>query len=150
VKWHRHEDEPVYHYDDPLCEAFLQEVLDLQLPVLLEESFENTLYLIKRINRRTPVIIPHLGMLNGGFSALFQAGVWDDKTIYADTALASGWEISRFLETYGSGRLLFGSDFPFGSPYHELQKITRLSLDREDLENVVSRNFLRLIKCSSD
>jgi predicted TIM-barrel fold metal-dependent hydrolase len=87
--------------------------------------------------------------LNGGFQALFHSGIWNDETIYADTALASGWEISRFLETYGSGRLLFGSDFPFGSPDQELQKLIRLSLGREDLENVVSGNFLRLIKGSS-
>jgi predicted TIM-barrel fold metal-dependent hydrolase len=146
VKWHRHEDEPVYHYDDPLCEAFLQAVYNLQLPILLEESFENTLCLIKRIDGRTPVIIPHLGMLNGGFQMLFHSGVWDDKTIYADTALASSWEIARFLEKYGSARLLFGSDFPFGSPAQELQKIRRLSLDAEDLENVIGRNFLKLIK----
>jgi predicted TIM-barrel fold metal-dependent hydrolase len=148
VKWHRHEDEPVYHYDDPLCEAFLQEIFALRLPVLLEESFANTIYLIQRIKGRTPVIIPHLGMLNGGFQALFDSGIWNDETIHADTALASGWEISRFLETYGSGRLLFGSDFPFGSPYQELQKLTRLSLNAEDLENVVSGNFLRLIKAA--
>lgn len=146
VKWHRHEDEPVYHYEDPLCEAFLQEVYDLGLPILLEESFENTLYLIQRINGRTPVIIPHLGMLNGGFYALFHSGVWDHETIYADTALAASGEMAQFLEKYGSGRLLFGSDFPFGSPYQELQKLTRLSLNPEDFENVASRNFLRLIK----
>lgn len=146
VKWHRHEDEPVYHYNDPQCEAFLQAVYDLQLPILLEESFENTLYLIDRIKGRTPIIIPHLGMLNGGFSALFYSGVWDDEAVYADTALASSGEMTRFLEKYGSARLLFGSDFPFGSPSLELQKIMRLSLDRKELENVVCRNFLRLIK----
>lgn len=146
VKWHRHEDEPVYHYDDPLCETFLQEVYNLQLPILLEESFENTRYLIKRIKGRTPVIIPHLGMLNGGFEALFRSGMWDDETIYADTALAPSWDITRFLDQYGSGRLLFGSDFPFGSPGQELQKLLRLPLGPEDLEKVVGWNFLRLIK----
>ncbi|MBA4397110.1 MAG: hypothetical protein C0394_06985, partial [Syntrophus sp. (in: bacteria)] len=55
------------------------------------------------------------------------------------------WEIARFLEQYGSERLLFGSDFPFGSPAQELQKVTRLALGAEDMENLVSRNFLRLI-----
>jgi predicted TIM-barrel fold metal-dependent hydrolase len=145
VKWHRHEDEPVYNYDDPRCEAFLEVLYDLKLPILLEESFENTRYLIRRANGRTPVIIPHLGMLNGGFQALLRAGVWEDETVYADTALASSREIERFIEKYGSGRLLFGSDFPFGSPYRELQKITGLSMSAEDLENVVSGNFLRLV-----
>jgi predicted TIM-barrel fold metal-dependent hydrolase len=146
VKWHRHEDEPVYHYDDPRCEAFLQTAYDLQIPILLEESFDNTLYLIRRIGGRTPVIIPHLGMLNGGFHALFGAGVWDDQTVYADTALASDWEIKRFLDRYGSSRLLFGSDFPFGSPRRELQKIKDLSLDPQAQIDVAGGNFLRLIK----
>lgn len=145
VKWHRHEDEPVYHYDDSRCEAFLQEVYRLHMPVLLEESFENTRYLIRRIRGRAPVIIPHLGMLNGGFEALFRSGIWEDETVYADTALASGREVARFLERYGSRRLLFGSDFPFGSPFQELQKLIRLSLGPQDLENVTCLNFLKLI-----
>jgi hypothetical protein len=146
VKWHRHEYEPVYHYDDPLCEAFLQEVYRLELPIVLEESFENTRYLIRRVTGRTPVIIPHMGGLNGGFSALFKAGVWDDETIYADTALATGKEIMTFLDTYGSNRILFGSDFPFGTPGNELQKVIRLSLGKEDFDNVVCHNILRLLK----
>ncbi len=145
IKWHRHEYEPVYRYDDPRCEEFLREAYRLGLPILLEESFVNTLYFIRRVQGRTPIIIPHLGMLNGGFDALLRAGVWDDETVYADTALASSREMEQFLEKYGSERLLFGSDFPFGSPWHELQKIRCLRLDKGDFDNVVSGNFLRLM-----
>jgi predicted TIM-barrel fold metal-dependent hydrolase len=145
IKWHRHEYEPVYNYDDPRCEEFLQEAYRLGLPILLEESFENTLYFLKRVRGRTPVIIPHLGMLNGGFDALFRAGIWNDETVYADTALASGREMERFLERYGSGRLLFGSDYPFGSPHQELRKVRNLKMGEGDFENVISRNVLRLM-----
>lgn len=146
VKWHRHEYEPVYHYDDPRCEAFLQEVYRLRLPIVLEESFENTRYFVRRVAGRTPIIIPHLGGLNGGFSAVMHSGIWDDETVYADTALASGREAAAFLKRYGSRRLLFGSDFPFGIPYHEFQTIAHLNLDREDFENVAYRNILKLMK----
>lgn len=146
VKWHRHDYEPEYHYDDPLCEAFLQEVYRLGLPVVLEESFRNTLYFIKRVNGRTPIIIPHMGGLNGGFSSLFKSGIWDDETVYADTALAGGQEIKTFLDRYGSERLLFGSDFPFGTPGSELQEVIRLNLGKEDFENVVCRNIMKLLK----
>ncbi len=145
VKWHRHEYEPVYHYDDPLCEVFLQEVYRMGLPIVLEESFENTRYLIERINGRTAVIIPHMGGLNGGFPALFKSGIWDDETIYADTALASGAEIFEFFNKYGSDRLLFGSDFPFGTPGNELREITRLKMGKQDIENIVCHNILRLL-----
>jgi len=146
IKWHRHEQEPVYHYDDPGCEAFITEAVRLGLPVVLEESFQNTLYFIKRIAGRTPIIIPHLGGLNGGFPALLESGIWDGETVYADTALASTGEIETFLKRYGSEKLLFGSDFPFGIPSSELSKVRRLGLKDEDFENVVNRNILRLIQ----
>ncbi|HET6460799.1 MAG TPA: amidohydrolase family protein [Syntrophales bacterium] len=145
VKWHRHEYEPVYHYDDPLCEAFLQEVYRLKLPVVLEESFANTRSFIRRVGGRTTVIIPHLGGLNGGFSALFKSGTWDDEMVYADTALASRQEIAQFIVRYGSRRILFGSDFPFGTPGGELQEVLEINLGKEDFENIVCHNILRLL-----
>ena len=146
IKWHRHDCEPVYRYDDPGCEAFLAEVIRLRLPIVLEESFRNTLYFIKRVAGRTPIIIPHLGGLNGGFHALFEAGAWDGETVYADTALASTGEMEIFLRRYGSRKLLFGSDFPFGIPSSEFSKVQHLRLKDEDFENVVSANILRLIR----
>lgn len=145
IKWHRHEYEPVYHYEDPACEAFLAEIYRLQLPVVLEESFQNTRYFIERVAGRTAIIIPHLGGLNGGFEALFEAGVWDGEMVYADTALASTREMEVFLKRYGSRKLLFGSDFPFGIPSSELSKVRHLGLKDGDFENVVNRNVLRLI-----
>jgi predicted TIM-barrel fold metal-dependent hydrolase len=145
IKWHRHDNEPLYHYDDPRCEEFITEAVRLRLPIVLEESYRNTLYFIKRLAGRTPVIIPHLGGLNGGFDALFEAGAWDDETVYADTALASTREMKLFLKRYGSCKLLFGSDFPFGIPSSELSKVRELGLKEGELENVVNRNVLRLI-----
>lgn len=146
IKWHRHEYEPVYHYNDPLCEAFLQEVYRLRLPIVLEESFDNTRSFIKRVNGRTPIIIPHMGGLNGSFSTLFRSGIWDNDSIFADTALATGTEIKTFLDRYGSDRLLFGSDFPFGNPGSELQEVVRLNLEKKDFENIVCNNILRLLR----
>jgi predicted TIM-barrel fold metal-dependent hydrolase len=145
IKWHRHEHEPVYHYDDPLCETFLQEVYRLKLPIVLEESFANTRSFIRRVGGRTTIIIPHMGGLNGGFSALFKSGIWDDETVYADTALASGREIAQFMDRYGSRRILFGSDFPFGTPGGELQEVVGMNLGKEDFENIVCNNILRLL-----
>jgi uncharacterized protein len=146
IKWHRHDHEPVYHYDDPGCEDFIAEAIRLKLPIVLEESFQNTQYFVKRIAGRTPVIIPHLGGLNGGFQALLESGIWDSETVYADTALASTGEMETFLKRYGCEKLLFGSDFPFGIPSSELSKVQRLGLKDKDYENVVCNNILRLIQ----
>ena len=113
-------------------------------PIMLEESYSNTLYFLKRVAGRTPVIIPHLGGLNGGFQALFLAGIWDDPSVYADTALASTREMAAFLDRYGSKRLIFGSDFPFGDPSHELSKVESLHLNTDEREDLVQGNIRRL------
>jgi predicted TIM-barrel fold metal-dependent hydrolase len=90
------------------------------------------------------VIIPHLGLLNGGFRAIAEAGLWECENVWADTALASRDEIRAYLDRYGHRRLLFGSDFPFGSPSAELQKIRSLALDREVEAALLGGNFKQL------
>jgi predicted TIM-barrel fold metal-dependent hydrolase len=145
VKWHRHHNEPRYHYDDPRCEDFLQSVYERKLPIVLEEEFANTLALVNRINSRTPVIIPHLGMLNGGYAACKASGIWSEESVFADSALADPGHITDFIETYGAHKLLFGSDFPFGDPFEEKLKI--LSMNFTDKENklILSGNIGRLL-----
>ncbi|MEJ2170048.1 MAG: hypothetical protein P8X90_31500 [Desulfobacterales bacterium] len=44
----------------------------------------------------------------------------------------------------GHERLLFGSDFPFGSPSNELRKIYRLELEPAVEAAVLGGNFMRL------
>ena len=145
IKWHRHPNEPVYHYDDPGCARILREVTDRRLPVVLEESFENTLRFAFRLAPEAVIIIPHLGMLNGSYGTLERAGLWNRNNTYADTALASKADMRHFLEHYGPERLLFGSDFPFGDPASELAKVRSLGLAEMDLESVLGGNILRLI-----
>ena len=74
IKWHRHVDEPTYHYDSPRCREFLEVVRERHLPILLEESLENTPFFLEELAPDLPVIIPHLGGLSGGYVALDRAG----------------------------------------------------------------------------
>jgi hypothetical protein len=145
IKWHRHTYEPVYHYDDPRCGRILEEITARRLPIVLEESFENTIRFISDLAPEAVIIIPHLGGLNGSYGALERGGVWRRENTYADTALASTSEMRHFIRSYGPERLLFGSDFPFGDPGHELRKVYSLGLSGPDLELVASGNILRLI-----
>ena len=146
IKWHRHSYEPEYHYDDPCCGRMLTEISRRRLPVVFEESYANTLRFVKRLAPEAVIIIPHLGALNGSYQALDQAGIWCRENIYADTALASTTEIRHFLDQYGPDRLLFGSDYPFGEPSRELEKIRRLHLSPNDFEKVTASNILTLLK----
>jgi len=146
IKWHRHAGEPVYSYDDPQCQAALAEIRRRNLPVVLEEELDNTLRFVQDLADGITVIIPHLGLLNGGFQALADEGLWELENVWGDTALASPDEMREYLERCGHDRLLFGSDFPFGSPSNELRKVYRLELDAEAQAAVLGGNFLRLIE----
>ena len=145
IKWHRHTNEPVYHYDDPRCSRMIQEIGARRLPVVLEESFANTCRFVEKLAPEAVIIIPHLGALNGSYPALERAGIWQRPNTYADTALASLEHMRHFVQHYGSERLLFGSDFPFGAPGHELRKVESLNLASADLAKVLSGNILALI-----
>lgn len=144
IKWHHHSGEPSYLYEDPRCTQMIDAICVKKLPIVLEETFEQTLKFIEQVAGRTPVIIPHLGMLNGGFEALLNAGIWENTSIFADTALAGSVEISTFLDIYGADRLLFGSDYPFGMPGPQLAQLSRLGIKKSDREKICSENILRL------
>ncbi len=148
IKWHHHEGEPPYHYADVKCTEMIDAICSKNLPIVLEETFRQTLNFLEQVAGRTPVIIPHLGLLNGGFDRLLNAGVWNDENIYADTALAGNVEISSFLDTYGSDRLIFGSDYPFGMPGSQLEQIKNMGIGKKDLEKICGRNILKLLKIS--
>jgi hypothetical protein len=144
IKWHRHPGEPVYHYDDPKCKAALDEIRRRNLPVVLEEELVNTLHFVRELADGITVIIPHLGLLNGGFQAIADAGLFERENVWADTALASQGEILEYIRCYGHQRLLFGSDYPFGSPSVELRKVRSLGLESEVEAALLEGNFMRL------
>jgi uncharacterized protein len=144
IKWHRHPDEPEYRYADPRCREFLDVVRSRRLPILLEESFQNTLFFLQELAPDLPVIIPHLGNLNGGYRALTAAGVWDSPLVWADTSTADPAELQDYLHRCGSSRLLFGSDYPFSRPDTELAKILDLHLPEPETKAILGDNFRRL------
>jgi hypothetical protein len=145
IKWHRHSNEPVYHYEDPRCGQMIQEITKRRMPIVLEESFSNTCRFVEQLAPDALIIIPHLGALNGSYPALEKAGIWRRPNTYADTALAPVDHMRHFIQHYGAEKLLFGSDFPFGLPEHELRKVEALNLPSTDMEKVGGGNVLGLI-----
>ena len=149
IKWHRHPSEPFYHYDDPQCKEAIDKIKCRNMPVVLEEEFENTLFFINELAVGVKVIIPHLGLLNGGYHTFVEHGVWDKPNVYADTALASRYEIKDYIENFGYYRILFGSDYPFGDPKDELCKIMDLSISQAKKEMILGHNLKRLLENSN-
>jgi len=144
VKWHRHPDEPEYHYHDPRCREFLDAVRRRRLPILLEESLENTLFFLNELAGDLTVIIPHLGALSGGYTALRQAGVFARPNIYADTAVSEPGALEDYVSRYRVSRLMFASDYPFGHPAAELAKVLSLNLPDAQMRGVLGDNFRRV------
>jgi hypothetical protein len=145
IKWHRHAGEPHYDYRSEKCRVFIEHVCRQHLPVVVEEEFNLTLGLIERFKKRTPVIIPHFGALNGGYMRLKLADLFENPLIYVDTALADTAEIKDFAADYGVERILFGSDFPFGEPAYEKYKVERIFYGK-DRKKVLAENLLDLLK----
>jgi hypothetical protein len=145
VKWHRHPDEPPYHYDAPACDAILVAIRERRLPFLVEEEFRWTLHLIDRLGPETPVIIPHVGHLNGGFAALDDAGVWERPNVWSDTSGGrSVDELRRYLDRCGPDRLMLGSDYPFCTPQRAREILADLRLPDADQALIQSQNAARL------
>lgn len=147
VKWHRHPNEPVYQYKTPQCDAAIEQISERKLPVVLEEEFANTLDFVRRIAERTVVVIPHMGGLNGGYSRLKNIGVFENPKVWVDTSLSSVREIADFAESYGTDRMMFGSDYPFGIPSREKEKVLQV-LSGSDLRAVLSKNLMKLLENS--
>ncbi|MCF8112036.1 MAG: amidohydrolase [Desulfobacteraceae bacterium] len=146
IKWHRHADEPMYNYDDPACTRAVEEIRRRGLPVVFEEELENTVRFVNEIAAGVNVIIPHLGMLNGGYRAIEKNGLWENPRVWTDTSLASPAEIRDYIDSYGSGRIMFGSDFPFGAPKSELSKVMDLPVSETVREAITAGNIRRLIQ----
>ena len=149
IKWHRHSNEPVYHYDSPQCRRAIDEIRRRNMPVVLEEEFNNTVRFIEQIAKGVTIIIPHMGMLNGGYGLIKRHGLWKRPNVYADTALASVSEIADYIKEYGIDRIIFGSDFPFGDPRRELLKIMHLQISQEQKEIICGLNIQRLLAKSN-
>jgi predicted TIM-barrel fold metal-dependent hydrolase len=150
IKWHRHSDEPEYNYEDPRCEAFIRAAADLRMPVTLEEEFHHTAAFIERVKGSgLAVIIPHMGMLNGGHGLM--AELFGKEGVYFDTSCAPAEVIGSFLRQLSPERIIFGSDVSgtsepfFNFPKVERQKVESLDLTPGEHELIFGENVLRLI-----
>ncbi len=147
-KWHwfrgwTHAKSNLSLFEDMRFKEFLKELNELGKPIVIEEDFEFTEKFVKIVDK-SPVIIPHLGLISGeplDFLNAFK----DVDNVYFDTALASVSLIERFYNELGSEKLIFGSDIPFGRMKDELNKILSLNLPERELRRIVGENILNLI-----
>jgi hypothetical protein len=148
IKWHRHWDEPKYDYDDPRCDEMLKAIKSLNLPVLIEEEYDDTVRFV-RDNPELNIIIPHIGSLNGGYDRMDV--FFDNPKVCFDTGTAKLDAIKWALDNVGDERIIFGSDVSGTSlPFHnfpkvELAKVLKLDLSEDSKSRIFAGNIERLI-----
>eukprot|EP01106_Pelomyxa_sp_JSP_P003235 TRINITY_DN14875_c0_g2_i1.p1 TRINITY_DN14875_c0_g2~~TRINITY_DN14875_c0_g2_i1.p1 ORF type:complete len:121 (+),score=30.43 TRINITY_DN14875_c0_g2_i1:112-474(+) len=114
------------------------------MPVVYEEVLSNTQRFTRELAAGVRVIVPHFGMLNGGYFALLEEGIWGLDNVWVDTALADPGEITDYVKRYGHRKVLFGSDWPFGEPLDELLKVEGLGLTRQETDDICWNNVVGL------
>ncbi|HXG53140.1 MAG TPA: amidohydrolase family protein [candidate division Zixibacteria bacterium] len=100
--------------------------------------------------RDVPVILGHMGVSE--YVKLAVAVARQHENIFLETSVV-GW-MPLLLEAFrgvGSTKILFGSDHPYNPLPMEIDKIAKhvagaAKLDREDLEKVLARNLLGIVK----
>ena len=149
IKWHRHPDEPRYDYDDARCKEALREIERRRLPTTLEEEFECTRHIAEEYPG-IPLIIPHMGRLNGGPDLM--DAFFDRPDVYFDTGPAGGEDaIRRFLDEIGPERLILGSDYsgcrlPYTQrPKLEREKLEAMGLSDHEKRLIFAENIERLL-----
>jgi predicted TIM-barrel fold metal-dependent hydrolase len=128
---------------DPRVKDFIEASEETDLPIVFEEELSFTEAFVKR-TKSLKIIIPHMGML-GGNPIDFLKAFEGRENVYFDTALASPETVMKFIEKVGPGRILFGSDIPFGAMKWELEKVLSLSIGDDEKEMILSKNIKRLI-----
>ncbi|HEX2953074.1 MAG TPA: amidohydrolase family protein, partial [Bacillota bacterium] len=91
----------------------------------------------------TKFIIGHMGFGPADVDAIQYTK--ENDNLYLETSQGSYLIIKEALETLGSTKLIFGSEFPMYHPLPSLQTILSLKCNEWELENILSRNILRLI-----
>ena len=82
--------------------------------------------------------------------------IWEEATrelhgfdnLYVDSSSTFHWvehiKVKDFIRSYGSDRVMFGSDFPMWDVEHEIRYMKELGLSDEEYENVFHRTAERV------
>ncbi|MBH1940430.1 amidohydrolase family protein [Mobilitalea sibirica] len=91
----------------------------------------------------TNFIIGHMGFGPADVDAMEYAAMYDN--LYLETSQGSFAGIKTALETCGSSKLIFGSEFPLYKPISSLMTIRELNCKESDFDNILYKNIQYLL-----
>lgn len=150
-----HPDIQNFKVDDPKVIKIFEICNEKGLPILLHTG--DSRYDNSNPNRVAPVLqkFPDLVVIGahlGGWS------IWEEasqklskfKNFYVDTCssfYALKKETARkIIETYGTDKVIFGTDFPMWRQDEDLEYLFSLGFSEEQLEDILHNNLLRALK----
>lgn len=126
---------------------------EADIPVLLHTG--DIRYDFSNPNRLEPVLrrFPRLTVIGGHFAGRDVFTEAADKlhgydNLYADCSSAfdvmTRDEVMHCMNTYGTHKLMFGTDFPVCRPGYDIEYLLSLPLDPEQQEDILWRNAVRI------
>ncbi len=125
---------------EPRMAALMEKVVEMGIPVNFEEHFNITVQFAE-LYPEVMIIIPHMGGLNGGSERIL-AALGQKENVHFDVSLAG--LTGDIVKTYGAGKFICGSDYPYGSPSWSIDRVRNLNVSDEEKEAIFSGNILSL------
>ena len=144
----------VHRHDAPITREVCESARAFSLPVLYDVVGEvSVVELLAEEYPDVNFIIPHLGSFADDWRA--QLALIDHlvrhPNVYADTSGVRRFDLlEQAVRRAGANKILFGSDGPWLHPAVELAKVKALRLSAGEEQLILGRNFLRLIRSSTD
>ena len=139
-----------YETDDPRMFPLIEKAIELDVPVLMHSSSEPHSRGVDRLAARFPearFILAHMGGRMNWPKGLAVArrhdNVWVDTSGYVMTCPGA---MERALDELGSGKILFGVDFPLVSAAPLITVLDQLGLGDDDYERIAFRNTVEVFK----
>lgn len=126
----------------------IYESLQNGFPILVHCGDKRYDYSHPRRLRRVLDLFPQLRIIAahlGGWSVYDEAvELLKDANCYFDISSCMGFlspkQMEKYINAYGTDRILFGSDFPIGDPVKEVESFLRINLTTDEREKIAFRN----------
>lgn len=136
-------------FDDPAVHELIATVGRLGKPVYTHITLEGGASIdafekLVKANPSVPFILGHMGFASTDESAIVLAR--KHQNLFLETSVGSFTAIKEGLARLGAGKIIFGSEGPVHHPKVELEKILLCKLSPTELDLVLGKNIMNLLR----
>lgn len=111
------------------------------IPIILTHMADGNINDVIKLSKEYENIYFDTSIVISGYPSILEANEpsWLDDTVVVD-----------IINTIGAARTLFGSDYPWGSPKHDLHRIINLDLSCEKRNLILGENAMKIFNIDFD